>query len=245
MTGQNVDKLDTSGVERILCVVAHPDDLEYGISCAVAAWTAAGITVDYLLLTAGEAGMKREPAVVGPLREQEQRAACDIVGVDDLTVLDFPDGHMEPGLPARKAIAAHIRRRRPNIVVTSNFDINAPWGFNHIDHRITGEATGDAIRDADNRWSFPELVDAGLDPWKADRFLVGGVFHPDVWVDVTGEPLEKGIASLEAHKEYLADLPDHPEPRDMLTDMTAEAAARLGLDDQGVGNAMGFISWDM
>ena len=109
MPDSPLQKLDTDGVERILCVVAHPDDLEYGISAAVAAWTAAGIQVDYLLMTAGEAGMRRAPAEAGLLRAREQRAACDVVGVNDLTILDFPDGLMEPGPTVRKAIAKQIR----------------------------------------------------------------------------------------------------------------------------------------
>lgn len=240
----SLQKLNTEGVERILCVVAHPDDLEYGISAAVAAWTTAGIRVDYLLLTAGEAGMRRDPAEVGPLRAREQREACDIVGVEDLTILDFPDGLMEPGPVVRKAIARQIRRLRPNIVVTSNFDLAAPWGFNHIDHRVTGEATGDAIRDADNRWLFPELIaEEGLQPWKADLFLVGGASDPNTYVDVTGTPLEKGIASLEAHEAYLADLPDHPAPRPMLSGMTGEYARQVG--EGKVQAAMAFRAWPM
>src|SRR5699024_6146079 len=56
----------------------------YGASAAVAAWTAAGIEVSYLLLTRGEAGMAEDPATVGPLRETEQRRACARVGVSDL-----------------------------------------------------------------------------------------------------------------------------------------------------------------
>ncbi|MHA2789407.1 PIG-L deacetylase family protein [Corynebacterium sp. S7] len=205
------EKLDTTGVGRILCVVAHPDDLEYGISAAVAAWTEQGIQVDYLLMTAGEAGMQRPPEVVGPLRAVEQQNACDIVGVSSLTILDFPDGLMEPGVSLRRAIAGEIRKLKPDWVVTSNFAWQAPWGINHIDHRVTGEAAGDAIRDADNRWLFPELGE----PHKATKFLVGGHAAPTHYVDVEGEAYEKGIASLAAHKEYLADLPDHPSPREV------------------------------
>ena len=243
MSDSPLQKLDTSGVERILCVVAHPDDLEYGISAAVAAWTAAGVQVDYLLMTAGEAGMRRAPAEAGPLRAREQRAACDVVGVNDLTILDFPDGLMEPGPTVRKAIAKQIRTLRPNIVVTSNFDLEVPWGINHIDHRVTGEATADAIRDADNRWIFTDLLDEGLEPWKADLFLVGGVAEPDTYVDVTGEALEKGVASLEAHEAYLADLPDHPAPRAMLTEMATECARAV--EDGSTDCAIGFRAWPM
>lgn len=234
--------LTMGGVERVLCVAAHPDDLEYGISAAVAAWTSTGITVDYLLVTAGEAGMKRDPATVGTLRTAEQRDACDICGVNDLTVLDYPDGHLEEGLEIRKSIAAHIRARRPDVVVTSNFEVEVPWGINHVDHRIVGLATADAVRDADTRWIFPELFDAGLEPWSAQRLLIGGYEDEriDVYVDVTGEPLHKAIASLNAHKEYLADLPEHPKPEDFLPDMTASLGAKVG-----VAHACGFRDFAM
>jgi hypothetical protein len=54
--------------QRVLCVVAHPDDMEYGISTAVARWTARGIEVGYLLLTRGEAGMPNPPEETAHLR---------------------------------------------------------------------------------------------------------------------------------------------------------------------------------
>src|SRR5690625_7932686 len=81
-----VELFSPDGIERMLCVVAHPDDMEYGASAAVAEWTARGVEVAYLLLTAGEAGIRdMYPAEVGPLRAQEQRKACEIVGVEHLT----------------------------------------------------------------------------------------------------------------------------------------------------------------
>ncbi|WP_257160088.1 PIG-L deacetylase family protein [Corynebacterium cystitidis] len=232
-TDSTLTPLDTTGVERILCVGAHPDDLEYGISAAVAAWTAAGITVDYLLLTAGEAGMQRPPAEVGPLRAKEQQRACDIVGVTELRILDFPDGLMEYGIPVRKAIAEAIRELKPDWVVTSNFDLEAPWGINHVDHRVTGKATADAVRDAGNKWLFDDL---GA-PHAASKFLVGGVTDPTHYQDVAGEFFDKGVASLAAHKEYLADLPNHPSPQEVLGFATRPAG-----DSEC---AMCFKVWDM
>ena len=74
--------------KRVLCVVAHPDDMEYGTSAAVARWTARGVEVGYLLLTRGEAGMPNPPEETARLRVAEQRAACDAVGVKHLTVLE-------------------------------------------------------------------------------------------------------------------------------------------------------------
>ena len=244
MATKEMTEFSLDGVERVLCVVAHPDDLEHGISTAVAAWTAAGVQVDYLLLTAGEAGMQRPPEEVGPLRIQEQRDACDVVGVNDLTVFDFPDGHLVEGLEVRRAIAGHIRKMRPDVVVTSNFEVEVAWGVNHVDHRVAGLATADAIRDAGTRWIFTKelLEEQKLEPWSAKQLLIGG--YPDdqvdVWVNVSGEPLDKGVASLEAHKEYLADLPDHPKPADFIPAMTRVLGERVGVDA-----AMGFRRWAM
>ena len=67
-----MELLPDEDFRRVLCVVAHPDDLEYGASAAVASWVARGVEVSYLLLTSGEAGMRRDPAETGPLRAQEQ-----------------------------------------------------------------------------------------------------------------------------------------------------------------------------
>ena len=53
--------LPDSEFRRVLCVVAHPDDVEYGTSSAVAVWTARGVEVAYLVLTRGEAGMDASP----------------------------------------------------------------------------------------------------------------------------------------------------------------------------------------
>src|SRR5262249_59481136 len=74
---------------RVLCVVAHPDDVEYGTSSAVAAWTARGVDVAYLLLTRGEAGMDGSPPErTAQLRTEEQIAGSQAVGVAQVEFLD-------------------------------------------------------------------------------------------------------------------------------------------------------------
>lgn len=147
----DLELLKVEEIERVLVVVAHPNDAEYGLSVAVNSFTAAGKEVGYLLLTAGEAGIRdMEPAKTKALRAHEQRAACQEVGVEHLTILDFPDGEMEYGLDVRKAVAKEIREFQPDTVAVINFDFSARWGINHIDHRVAGEVVADAIRDADN-----------------------------------------------------------------------------------------------
>src|SRR5699024_4525298 len=124
---------------------------------AVAAWTAAGIEVSYLLLTRGEAGMAEDPATVGPLRETERRRACARVGVSDLRYLDHPDGMLEGGLALRRDIARVVRQVRPDLILTANFEVEAYGGLNQADHRVAGLAAIDAARDAANPWVFREL----------------------------------------------------------------------------------------
>ena len=219
-----------SEVERVLCVVAHPDDMEYGGSAAVAKWTDEGKEVAYLLLTRGEAGIRdMQPDEVASLRADEQRRACNIVGVDDLEILDFPDGLVEPTHELRRAIARKIREFRPNAVVMTNFELKARWGFNHGDHRNAGIATIDAIRDADNPWIFTELKEEGLDAWKADHLLINGG-EPTHAVALTAAHVDRGVRSLEAHKVYLDALSDHPAPKDMIPGITTNGGELAGVD---------------
>jgi hypothetical protein len=104
---------------------------------------------------------------------------------------------------------------------------------------VAGLAALDALRDAGNRWVFPELLDEGLQPHSARWLLVGGDPRPTHGVDVTGEPMERGIASLEAHEQYLAGLPGHPAPRMMITGFTAWQGRSMG-----VPHAVLFRAWD-
>ena len=132
--------------ERALCVVAHPDDLEFGAAAAIARWTAQGKQVGYCMVTSGEAGIDgMEPDRCREVREAEQRESARIVGVPEVDFLGFPDGVLEYGLPLRAAIAQEVRRFRPEIVITGNF--RDTWGgrsLNQADHIAVGRAVLDA-----------------------------------------------------------------------------------------------------
>jgi LmbE family N-acetylglucosaminyl deacetylase len=224
----------------VLCVVAHPDDVEYGISSAVAAWTSRGVEVAYLLLTRGEAGMDGSPPEqTAQLRTQEQLAGSRAVGVTEVEFLGHPDGMLEYGLDLRRDIARAIRRRKPDAVVAGSWEVEFAAGLNQADHRVAGLCTVDALRDAGNRWVFRELLDDGLEPHSVRWLLVGGDPRPTHGVDITGEPLQRGIASLEAHEQYLAGIPGHPAPRLMITGFTALQGRAMG-----VPNAVLFRAWD-
>lgn len=231
MAAAELEALPDDGFRRVLCVVAHPDDVEYGTSAAVAEWTARGVEVAYLLLTSGEAGMQRPPSETGPLRAAEQQAACAVVGVERLQILNHPDGVLVYGLDLRRDIARVIRQLRPDVVVTGTWEDEPGWGLNQADHRATGMATVDAVRDADNTWVFRELAETeGLEKWGADWLLVSGHTRPTHGVAVSPEAVEKAVASLEAHRAYLADLPDHPAPGDFIPELLAGQGKALGAE---------------
>jgi LmbE family N-acetylglucosaminyl deacetylase len=225
--------LDESTFETVLCVAAHPDDLEYGTAAAVDKWVKAGKTVTYLLVTRGEAGIDTmAPDEAGPLREQEERDGAEEVGVTVVEFLDdFRDGVVEYGLPLRRAIAREIRARRPDLVIGTTFAPYFPGGFvNQADHRAVGLATLDARADAGNRWIFPGLVDEGLEPWQARYVFVLGDLEPSHFVDVSGH-FEEAVASLAAHDRYLEALgPDYPKPRDLLQQILGGPGELLGVE---------------
>ncbi|NEY30695.1 PIG-L family deacetylase [Streptomyces sp. PRKS01-65] len=218
---------------RALAVVAHPDDLEYGCSAAIAAWTDEGREVAYLLATRGEAGIDTlAPAECAVLREREQRASAAVVGVKRVEFLDHKDGVVEYGIALRRDIAAAIRRHRPELVITLNH--RDTWGgvaWNTPDHVAVGRATLDAAADAGNRWIFPELAERGLEPWDGVRWVaVAGSSTPTHAVDATAG-LERAVRSLLEHRTYIEALTDEdPETyaRTFLTESAEATGERFG-----------------
>jgi LmbE family N-acetylglucosaminyl deacetylase len=218
--------------QTALCVVAHPDDMEFGAAAAIARWTGQGKRVVYCMVTSGEAGIDgMQPDQARQVREAEQVESARIVGVAEVDFLGLQDGVLEYGVPLRRAIAGVVRRHRPDIVITNNF--RDTWGgraLNQADHIATGKATLDAVRDAGNRWVFHEQLELGLSPW-------GGVGQ--VWA--FGSPLSghgadttqtfaAGVASLEAHRAYIDGLGwEDFDPEEFLAGMSRASGTRLGV----------------
>jgi LmbE family N-acetylglucosaminyl deacetylase len=214
---------------RAAAVVAHPDDLEYGAAAAIARWTSQGKQVFYVMVSSGEAGIAgQDPAIVGPLREEEERRSAAIVGVSDVLFLGHTDGLIEYGLPLRRDLARTLRQLQPDVVITMNFDLT--WGedgpINHADHRAVGLAVLDACRDAANEWVFPEL---GLPPARVKDAYVVASGDPSHFVDVT-DTIDAGVASLQEHNAYLAGLGGDFEPDEFLKNMAGYIGMAAGCE---------------
>ncbi|HZN18269.1 MAG TPA: PIG-L deacetylase family protein [Micromonosporaceae bacterium] len=217
-------------VARVLCVFAHPDDVDFGSAGTVARWVAEGLDVAYLLVTRGEAGgfddTPREQVPI--IREAEQRAAAAAIGVEQVQFLNgYADGTLAPTLTLRRDIAGAIRRFRPDRVLT-----NSPlrrWerlaGPSHPDHLAVGEATTCAVYpDSRNPFAFPELGAAGLAPWQVREVWYSGGPSPDHAVDVTGTYPRK-LAALRAHASQTS----HFDLEGVLRPRMEEAAVAAGL----------------
>jgi LmbE family N-acetylglucosaminyl deacetylase len=224
---------------RAVAVVAHPDDLEYGVAAAVARWTGQGRQVAYLLATRGEAGIAgMPPGQAGPLRAEEERRSAAVVGVTEVDFLDHADGLVEYGVPLRRDLAAAFRRLQPEVVITMSFDLT--WGedgpVNHCDHRAVGLAVLDACRDAANEWVF---ADAGP-PWRGIRdAYVAATGSPTHFADVTAS-MDAAVASLREHRAYLEGLGGDFNPDEFLRKM----AGYVGLG-AGCEYAVGFRRYPM
>jgi LmbE family N-acetylglucosaminyl deacetylase len=149
--------------------------------------------------------------------------------VDTVEFLDHRDGVIEYGLPLRRDLARAIRRHRPEVIIITNFDFAWPGGqLNSADHRAVGLAACDAAQDAGNRWIFPELRAEGFEPWGGTRrVFVNADPASDHACDV-GDALERGIASLRAHRAYLEHLGGGFQPDEFLRGRASELGARLG-----------------
>ncbi|MET0145356.1 MAG: PIG-L deacetylase family protein [Ilumatobacteraceae bacterium] len=220
------------GWRHATVIVAHPDDIEWGVAAAVAAWTTAGRTVSYVLVTSGEAGIDgMDPAVATVVRQGEERASGAIVGVSDIEFLGHPDGRVVEGLDLRRDIAAAIRRHRPDVVVAQHhgerWGSNPGAGWNSADHRAVGRATMDAVSDASNRWIFTDIPE---EPWAGVQWVAVPGPSGTHAVDVSAV-VDRAVASLAAHADYIRGLGvEDPQAfaRDLVEGQTSGVAPSYG-----------------
>ncbi len=204
---------EIDGIERVLVVVAHPDDCDFGCAGTTARWTDAGVNISYVIVTDGDAGgfdrsiTRKEMATI---RRREQTEAAAEVGVTDLTFLGYPDGRLTPSIELRRDIARVIRTKQPQRVITQSPVRNFTRIFaSHPDHLAVGEATLCAVYpDARNPFAHSELLEQeGLEPYSvADVWMsaaVGSAQDTQV-VDVT-DTADRKLAALRCHRSQYTD----------------------------------------
>jgi LmbE family N-acetylglucosaminyl deacetylase len=190
----------------ILVVAAHPDDAEFGSGGTIARWVREGKQVAYVVCTSGERGTTDrtvKPEQLAEVREQEQKAAAQVLGVRDVVFLRLPDQGLEDTPAFRKMLVRQIRRYRPHTVVTSDPYRRYVW---HRDHRIVGQVTLDAVFPfARDHLSYPELLEEGLEPHKVRELLFFGSEDVNFRSDISATFALK-IAALRCHESQMREL---------------------------------------
>ena len=218
--------MNKNGVpESVMGIFAHPDDAEFTVAGTVARWTRGGCHVVYVLCTDGDVGT-HDPNLtrkqLAAIRRQEQRDACQVLGVQDVVFLGNGDGMLQPTLDLRRDLVRVIRKYKPEVVLCGD-----PTAFfygddyiNHPDHRAAAQAALEAVFPAASMpLLFPELATEGLSPHQVKQVYVWGAPESNVWVDIA-ETLDRKIGALRKHKSQMGDW----DPTEMITRWASERA---------------------
>lgn len=219
-------------IKRILVVMAHPDDCDFGAGGTIAQWTAKGISVSYCIITNGDQGGEESDVPLeemAKVRQREQRAAGAALGVSDITFLNHRDGWLVPTIELRKEIVREIRKSKPDRMVIQSPERNYERIFaSHPDHLAAGEVAIQAVYpDARNPYAFMDLKAAGFQPWRVKEVWITSSPIPNHYVDIT-ETFPKKIAALKAHQSQTA---HNSELEGMVRSWGERNAAANGLAD--------------
>ena len=183
----------------VLVISPHPDDSEFGVAGSVARWVKEGKVVVYVICTNGEKGTS-DPAVspdaLKVIRQKEQKAAADLLGVHEVIFLGYEDQGLEDTSLFRKDIVRWIRHFKPDTLVTADPYRRYIW---HRDHRITGQVVLDAAFPyARDHLAYPDLLEEGLEPHKVKEILTWASEDPNYYSDITAT-FETKLAALRCH----------------------------------------------
>ena len=187
----------------VVVVTPHPDDAEFGVAGTVAKWTRKGKQVVYVVCTNGNKGTSDpnlKPEQLSAIRQDEQRAAADVLGVREVVFLGNPDQGLEDTPEFRKQIVRMIRLYRPETVVTADPYRRYIW---HRDHRIAGQATIDAVFPyARDHLAYPDLLEEGLQPHKVKEMLFWASENINYLSDIT-DSFDLKLAALRCHESQI------------------------------------------
>lgn len=185
--------------ERVMVVVAHPDDAEFSCAGSAAKFAREGKHVVFVLCTSGDKGTARRDISspeLAALRESEQLEASRRLGIAETVFLRQGDGELVPDITFREKIVRQIRTHRPDVLITH--DPFRPYAL-HPDHRAVGITAVDAVYPtARDPLYFPQHLEDGLEPHKVAELWLYGSEAPDRFIDIS-ETFDAKIHALRAH----------------------------------------------
>ncbi|MBV8694779.1 MAG: PIG-L family deacetylase [Chloroflexi bacterium] len=230
-----------------MVIGAHPDDDDFGAGATSALWAKQGKKIVWVVMTDGTEGSDIPNLVDTEFmltREQEQRMACELLGVQKVEFLRFPDGHLTNSEAARKAIVRLIRQYRPRVVITHDPSqhVYAPdpdekpndtGYYNHADHRATGTIVLDALYPGSgNPRSYRELLLEGMQPYKVHELYLFFSDQINTYIDVS-ETIDLKGKGLQCHITQFGPQSEIAERvREHAAEVAKEAKEKKGLDMQ-------------
>lgn len=185
-------------IKRALCIVAHPDDIDFFAAGTVLLMTRRDVAVDFVLATSGDKGSRdagMSGADLAETREREQLASAERLGAQRVEFLRRRDAELVDSLEFRGELVREIRRSRPDVLLT--FD-PTPGYRQHPDHRVVGRVALDAAWPcARDPLTYPDL---GPPHETAEAWLFGG--PPGTRVDLTIDVSELLEAKIQARLEH-------------------------------------------
>jgi LmbE family N-acetylglucosaminyl deacetylase len=196
-----------------MVIGAHPDDADFSSAGTSALWARQGKKIVWVCMTDGTEGSEILQLADTDLmltREQEQRMACDILGVQSVEFLRFPDGALTNNQSTRKAVVKLIRKYRPRVVLTHDpsTHIYAPDPdetptltayLNHPDHRAAGQIVIDALfPGTGNPRAYRDLLVEGLYPYRVHELYLYFSGNENTYIDIS-ETIELKIKGLQCH----------------------------------------------
>jgi LmbE family N-acetylglucosaminyl deacetylase len=231
--------------ERVLVVVAHPDDAEFWMGGTIAAWTAAGVRVTYCVLTDGDGGgfdprIARED--IPGIRRREQREAARLLGVSHVEFLSLHEQRLEDaGAALHEALVRMIRQVRPQRVLTWSPEWNwQRFRSCHPDHLATGAAVLRAVYpDAGNAFALTHLLSEGLEPWTVPEVWLINSPQREVnrYIDIT-DTFGQKVDAVRAHASQVND-PEGLASR--LRDRIAPNTSAAGLPEGRLAEAFQMV----
>jgi len=197
--------------ERVLVVVAHPDDAETGAGGTIATLVRQGARVTYVIVTSGTTGSSDRamtPERLARIRETEQRNAARALGVAHVEFLGYKDGDVADTRDLRRDITREIRKWRPDRVIAQNPRRTLNLFASHRDHRVTGGVVLDCVYPlARDHLAFPELLPE-YEPHRVGEVYIVKWQEEDhqLVVDIS-ETMDAKLRAIACHRSQFPDFP--------------------------------------
>jgi LmbE family N-acetylglucosaminyl deacetylase len=171
-------------MKNIVCVAAHPDDLEFSCIASLKKMSDKGYSLIYVIVTNGENGFKQEHKIKSErikIRKREQELAAKKMNVKEILFLNYRDGFLDYSEKLRKEITQIIKKFKPEIVFSFDPSNNSYENLNlfHRDHRVVAEIVFDAVFAAKNKYIY-----AG-EAHKVDKIYFYASENPNHVEDIT------------------------------------------------------------